>query len=112
VSPIVGLKHPPESDPTIPINANNVKTTVIVPKNPSLVEANFLYFVWQITPTNKMVKIASITNTCHSGNPFSPGFKIKVSYFYYKPQAIAIPVYAPKISANITVIAIGKFLFQ
>lgn len=109
---MVGLKHPPESDPTILIKPNNVKTTVNVPMTPSLVGAVFPYLVCKITETNKIVKNISIKNTCHNGKLLSSGFSINVSYFCYKPQAMAMPVYPPKISASMTVKAIGIFFFQ
>ena len=60
VIPIVGLKHPPESEPTIPINPYNVKTTVSAPITPSEVGAVFAYFVCKTTDTKRIVKNISI----------------------------------------------------
>ena len=49
VSPIVGLKHPPELAPTVPATVARVMAIASAPSTPSLVEVVIGYFVWRIT---------------------------------------------------------------
>lgn len=79
VSPIVGLKHPPELAPTIPATVANVIAIVKAPRAPSAVDVVVGYFVCTITEMKMLVNIVYSKKTCHRGISSDLGFRMKGS---------------------------------